>query len=242
MDDHKAQSEVEKHMQALVERWELASNQQAVFLRCYWMMTENMLAAIKDGEFFDDDWVNKLLHHFASYYFAAQETYELNPGNAPPVWRIAFDATRNSSASVLHHLILGVNAHITYDLVLTLVDILTPEWAALSENQRQKRYADHSQVNTIIARTIDAVQDTVVEHAIPEMDIVDKILGPVDEWVISHLIAHWRDDVWQAAIRLIETGNADEQALLLQEIETRTMRRADTILGRKSLLALADLL
>ena len=195
MDDKRVQSEVEKHMQALVEHWEQASNQQAVFLRCYWMMTENMSTAIKAGEFFDDGWVDNLLQHFASYYFVAQETYALDPSNAPPVWRIAFDTTRNSSAIVLHHLLLGVNAHITYDLVLTLVDILAPEWATLSEDQRQQRYADHSRVNTIIGRTIDAVQDQIVEHAIPEMDIVDKALGPVDEWVISRLIAHWRDNV-----------------------------------------------
>lgn len=90
---------------------------------------------------------------------------------------------RLQSESVLHHLFLGINAHIT----------------------------------------------------------VDKVFGSADEWVISRLIEHWLDDVWQKAIHFIETGNTDEQALQLQEIENKTIRLANAIMGRKSILFLGDL-
>jgi hypothetical protein len=235
------QSDVEKRMQSLVDSWELAADQRAVFLRCYWMMTENMLKAIQAGEFFDGEWVGKLLNHFAGYYFSALEVYDFNPPNTPPVWRIAFDTARNPAALVLHHLLLGINAHITYDLVLTLIDLLSPEWLNLSLAERQQRYADYTEVNAIIGRTIDAVQDTIVEPEMPLMDIVDKAMGPVDEWMISHLISHWRDHVWQEAIRLMETGDTGQRNLLLQDIESRTMDRAAAMLGHKGLRTLSEI-
>jgi hypothetical protein len=235
-------SEVEIRMRALVQRWEEASDRRAVFLRCYLLMTDNVLAAIAAGEFYDAAWVHTLLHQFAGYYFAALEAYERDQHVAPPWWRIAFDTAQNPSALVLHHLLLGVNAHITYDLVLATADVLAPEWASLSEGARELRHADYTHVNHVIGRTIDAVQDEIIDRAMPGMVVVDKMLGPVDEWMISHLIAHWRDSVWRETTHLIETADPQERIALLEHIEAETMRRANAILGHDGLRSFRDLL
>ena len=119
-------------------------------------------------------------------------------------------------------MLLGVNAHINYDLVFTLVDMLEPEWQGLSPEQRTHRYNDHCRVNNIIGRTIDAVQDQVLEPGMPLMDLVDKLLGPVDEFLISHLISNWREDVWQNAAELLGTGS--ERNKLEGQIEAHALR------------------
>ena len=205
-------------------------------------MTENVLVALGAGEFYDSTWVRTLLRHFAAYYFSALEAYERDQRTAPPTWRIAFDTAQNPSALVFQHLLLGVNAHITYDLVLAMVDVLTPEWASLSEGERELRYADYTHVNDVIGRTVDAVQDDIVSRAMPAMGVVDKMLGPVDEWMTSRLIAHWRDHVWKEATRLIETEDPHERTNWLQHIEADTMRRANAMLGKDGLRSFRDLL
>jgi hypothetical protein len=237
-----SRSEVEQRMVALVQRWEAQSDQRAVFLRCYLLMTENVLRALDASEFFDAGWVRALLGHFAEYYFSALEAYDEDRSNAPPAWGIAFDTARRPGALVLHHLLLGVNAHITYDLVMALADLLAREWPSLSEGERELRYRDYLHVNEVIARTVDAVQDQIIDPAMPVMLAVDKLMGPVDEWMISHLIARWRDEVWTAATRLIEEESPEERAELRQRVEGETIRRAEAILGQEGLRSLRDLL
>ena len=216
-------------MQSLIRRWEETSDRRAIFLSCYLMMTRNMRTAIQRGEFHDPVWVARLLENFAGYYFVALQAYEHNPASAPPVWQLAHQATRDPQALALQMLLLGVNAHINYDLVFSLVDLLGPEWAAHSPAQRAARYADHCHVNHVIGCTIDAVQDQVLEPAMPAMDLVDKLLGPLDEKLISALLSRWREDVWLNATRLLKMADAAEQERLILAVEQQVMKIGEVI-------------
>ena len=87
------------HMQQTIQQWETAADDKALFLRCYMLMTSNMLAAIEQQEFTDPIWVNRLLHRFADYYFVALQAYESQPVSAPRVWQLAFDAAGDPHVS-----------------------------------------------------------------------------------------------------------------------------------------------
>ena len=214
-----SEAPVVARMQSLVSQWQEAANPQAVFLSCYMMMTGNTLAAIEGQEFADPAWVGRLLDRFAEYYFVALESYERDRAAAPPVWQLAHDATRDPDALPVQNLLLGVNAHINYDLVLTLDDLLRPDWPGMSHDQRATCFDDYCHVNDIIGRTIDDVQDQVLEPAMPAMDIVDKLLGPLDERLISALITGWRETVWENAASLLEAKDEGERLALLQGVE-----------------------
>jgi hypothetical protein len=219
-----SQTPVTDRMQSLIDQWEGESHQEAIFLSCYRMMTSNVLDAIEQEEFQDSAWVREFLHRFADYYFVALEAYEQDPASVPRVWQLAHSTAHDPSSLPIENLLLGVNAHINYDLVLTLVDMLGPEWSQLSEDERATRYADHCYINEVLARTVDAVQDEVLEPAMPGMALIDVLLGPLDELLISRLITQWRETVWQYAYRLLETESAEEQAALLREVEQKTLK------------------
>lgn len=222
-----------ERMQGHLGRWEQTGDRRAVFLSCYSLMTQNMLAAIARGEFQDPVWVNHLLHHFADYYFVALEAYEQDPITAPPVWQIAHDCCCSPNLKALQNLLLGVNAHINYDLVLAVSDLLQDEWANLSPKQRELRYADHCKVNLIIAQTIDVVQDQVVERYDPAMDLVDKLMGSLDEWLVSRLITDWRDQVWRHAVERVMASQAEHE-LLTQKVEKACLEIANSILLKRA--------
>lgn len=236
------QSAVTGRMDAQIEEWEKRSDHRAIFLRCYSMMTHNMLTAVRAGQFHDPDWVTSLLNHFAGYYFNALEAYEASGQSAPPVWMVAHEAADREGTLALQNLLLGVNAHINYDLVLTLVDILGPEWSDLIESQRQTRYQDHCHVNTIIGKTIDAIQDQVIEIEQPDMDLIDKALGPLDEWLMSNLISNWRDEVWDQAVEILEIRGSEARLAKRGRIEDTTLARAEAILMQGNLTDLSRLL
>jgi hypothetical protein len=111
-------------MQELVSQWEALADRMAIVLSCNMMMTRNTLAAIDQHEFGGSVWVADLLNRFGDYYFAALKAYEQEPTAAPRVWQLAHDTTRERRAIGVQELLLGVNAHINHDLVLTLVDVL----------------------------------------------------------------------------------------------------------------------
>jgi hypothetical protein len=217
-------------MQAILDVWEQTNDPRAVFLGCYRLMTVNMLAAIHQNEFKDPEWVEQLLHHFAGYYFNALESYEDRRQTTPRIWQQAFEACGHPGMPAVQNLLLGVNAHINYDLIFTLVDMLQPEWTTLTSESRLSRYADHSHVNEVIYRTVDVVQDTVIATRQPLMEVVDRLLGPLDEWAISRVIRSWRSQVWRDAVALLEAGEEQARQQMHTQVENEALRRGQKII------------
>lgn len=219
-------------MHARADAWGAEADDRALFLRCYALMTGNVLEAVNRQDFDDPAWVDRLLHHFADYYFVALDAYDQRPETAPAVWQLAHRLAADAETAPLQKLLLGVSAHINYDLVLTLVDLLDPEWDDLSDTGRAARYADHCRINEVIYQTIDVVQDTVIEPAMPGMDLVDRWLGPLDELVISRLLTRWREAVWQNARCLLETPDVEARPRLIERVEADALRMARLVCPR----------
>ena len=216
-------------MRSVCQGWNDAADQRAIFLSCYSMMTANMLAGIDRRDFDDPDWVDDMVQRFAGYYFDALTAYDRNPAAAPRVWQLAHDTCREADVWSIQKLLLGINAHINYDLVLTLDEMLGPEWADLSDDRRAARLRDYRQVNDIIASTVDAVQDEVLAQTMPIMRFIDLVMGPGDELLLSRLLFRWRDRVWDYGVRLVEAADLDRRESVIREMEEEAMHRASAI-------------
>ena len=125
-----------ERMRTWLCRWEQAGDERAVFLSCYEMMTNNVLAALAAGEFHDPAWVRHLLSHFADYYFRALDAYDADEASAPAVWACACRAAARRGAPAVQQLVLGVNAHINYDLVFATADLLADDWESMPAEDR----------------------------------------------------------------------------------------------------------
>src|SRR5829696_2723278 len=135
-----------ERMQSKVDAWQVDADERAIFLSCYLLMTRNMLVAVEEGEFYDSTWVRSLLHRFAQHYFNALDAYNQDPDSTLKVWRVAHQSAASGEMLVMQNLMLGINAHINYDLVFAVVEMLEDEWPTLSPEQRHARYLDHSHV------------------------------------------------------------------------------------------------
>ncbi len=213
-------------MMVIAKEFEANKDNRTIFLHCYSMMTSNMLVAIEQKKFEDNSWVNRLLHRFADYYFDALTCYDCGEAT-PKVWQEVHRAAATKHLHVIQHLLLGVNAHINYDLVLTLYDMLSPEWGGLSDEMREKRYNDHCLVNTIIGDTIDKVQDEVVEKYAPAMEVIDTLMGRLDEFLLLRLISDWRESVWGHTQKLLDLQGEEDRERYLSDLERKVLQRAD---------------
>jgi hypothetical protein len=217
--------DVIEKMMATARELEANQDNRTIFLYCYSMMTSNMLVAIEEQRFHDNEWVERLLHRFADYYFDALTCYECGD-ETPAVWQEVHRVSLTKRLHVIQHLLLGVNAHINYDLVLTLYDMLAPEWESLSPEMRQHRYEDHCLVNTIIGDTIDKVQDEVVEKYSPAMNVVDQLMGRLDEMLLLKLITEWRESVWENTQELLAQEGLEARQRYILDVEKKVLRRA----------------
>jgi hypothetical protein len=225
-----SQAQVARRMEELLTEWEATDDRRRIFLDCYARMTHNMLAGIEGGRFEDAAWVDGLLTHFAEYYFEALTAVSESREDAPLVWVHTHRAAQNPNTTALQNLLLGVNAHINFDLVFALVDVLGPEWAEIPEEERRIRYHDHCLVNKVITETVDEVQDQVLERFSPGMDIVDKLGGRVDEWAASWLIARWREEVWERAIEMLGCPSPLDRKEIRFNVESAAMERTHLLL------------
>lgn len=215
-------------MDQYVAKWKSVQDSRYVFLSCYYLMSSNMVLALKNKEFNDEVWVKKLLDHFADYYFKGVTCYDCGD-RTPKVWEYAHKASLDKDLSEIQLLLVGVNAHINYDLVFALYDMLQPEWDALSDLQKKQRYQDHRHVNTVIAKTIDRVQDEVLEPLNPNLDWIDRLFGRVDEYLISRLITNWREKVWENAQQILTIETTESREAFRLKLERDVLHRGDVI-------------
>ncbi len=220
-------------MNTQAAHWEQQGDQRCHFQRCYGMMSANMVQAIADGYFHDAAWVERLMLRFADYYYDALHLYDQQSDRTPPVWKQAHDATRHRRLHILQRLLLGINAHINYDLPLALCDCMRDEWHTADANARQHRYEDHEMVNHIIAETIDAVQNNIIEPRSIVMAVIDRLMGRVDEWLLAKLIRSWRTDVWHVAVQLLEADSDKQREYIRRAQEARVLARGRDLILEK---------
>src|SRR4051794_32977212 len=112
-----------------------------IFLGTYQRTTLAVDKAIADGVFEDRRWVARWEDAFVELYFAAHDA-DLAGGPVPRPWRLAFDAP--DDLPDLRHVLLGINAHINYDLpqallaVIGVADFDTPDVLAARRRHHER--------------------------------------------------------------------------------------------------------
>lgn len=174
-------------------------DRRGAFLAIYARVTEEVGLAIERGEFADPGWVRNYLVVFADLYRRALLAYETgNLETLADPWQVAFESAERGDCSVAQDAVLGINAHVNYDLALALT-------AVGLDGDREAKYADHCAVNRVLRRLVDEVQDRLAERYAPGLADVDEALGRLDEFVSVLALAEGRDSAWRTAVALTDS-------------------------------------
>ena len=170
-------------------------DRRAVFLTVYSRMTATVREAIDDGAFVDPEWAAAYLVAFAERYRGALVAFERRAlESLPRPWLIAFAAAARGETLVAQDALLGVNAHITYDLTYTLGDLgIDPD--------RSVKREDHDRINAILARLVQTVQDALVDtYAAVGIAGIDRLLDPLDDRLALLGMKGSREFAWRNAV------------------------------------------
>lgn len=189
--------EARRRLQELLATFKLRNDRRAVFLSIYTEMTDAVARRVEQDTFADPSWVAEYLVAFANLYRKAVHDYELGDlSSLADPWQLAFEATEESDSLVLQDAMLGVNAHINYDLALAVDE------AGIGPD-RESKYEDHCRITDVIADIIDDAQDLLIDsYGAENLDLVDESLGQLDEQFSVLTIDQCRDSAWRTAIAL----------------------------------------
>ena len=210
---------------------------QRLFLETYRRTTLAVGKAIHDAQFEDPEWVGRWDVAFADLYLAALDLDLAGSSEVSRPWRLAFDAPAELPA--LRHVLLGINAHINYDLPQALLAVISDEEFA-DPAVVARRGRDHERIDGVLSSRVAAEDDEL--GAVSTLTVVDRLLQPLNRLSSKRFLREARQKVWHNTVELQRARLAGEReyAVRLAELEVLSAARlADLLAPGQVLLRLA---
>jgi hypothetical protein len=226
-------------MEGLLAPLEARGDPGRYFLATYLRTTRAVKEELERGGFRDTEWVERWDVAFADLYLDALEAAEA--GRRPPEpWAVAFGAAAQDRFPPLRHVLLGMNAHVNYDLAQSLLAVITEEEFDDPE-LLASREADHEHIDSVLVARVGA-EDTELEALSGGRSLVDRLLQPLNRLGTKRFLKESRAKVWANA-RLLDAARRrgpDAYAARLAELERLAAARvADLVAPGQVVLKLA---
>jgi hypothetical protein len=207
------------------------------FLATYQRTTAAVGKAIDGGAFEDPDWVDEWDVVFADLYLAAFDAERAGGEGVPRPWRLAFDAP--ADLAPLRQVLLGINAHINYDLPQALLAVISVEEFA-DEGVLDSRRRDHERIDGVLSGRV-AAEDAELETR-SAVTLLDRALRPLNQRASKRFLREARQKVWHNTMELHQARveSPDAYKIRLAELELLSAAKiADLLAPGQVLLRLA---
>jgi len=184
-------------MAALLESLQATGDPRRYFHATYQRTTIAVAEELKRGGFVDPEWVERWDVAFADLYLDALQA-ALAGGEPSRPWAIAFGAPADLPA--LRHVLLGMNAHINYDLPQALLAVITDEEFA-DPVLLARRESDHRAIDDVLASRVGAEGDELAGISGPGSSL-DHLLAPLNRRGTRRFLREAREKVWANAVAL----------------------------------------
>src|SRR5688500_2264390 len=179
-------------MEELLRALESAREPGRFFLGTYLRTTRAVGAALDRGGFEDPDWVAAWDVDFAELYLDALEASRQDASSVAAPWRQAFGARAGLPPEA--HVLLGMNAHINFDLPQSLIRMIPPAdftSPALLELRRR----DHERIDSVLASRV-AEEDLALQGVGGRRTPLDRVLAPANRQASRLFLRESRRKVW----------------------------------------------
>jgi hypothetical protein len=226
--------EVAQRLQVRADTLPAELEHRRLFLDTYRRTTLAVGVAVDEARFEDPDWVAVWDVQFAELYLDAHDADRAGE-RVPRPWRLAFDAPADLPA--LRHVLLGINAHVNYDLPQALLAVISDADFG-DEVLMSRRRRDHERIDGVLAGRVAAEDDELAAGK----TLLDRVLTPLNRLGSKRFLRESRHKVWHntAELQRARTVGADAYDHRLAELEVLAAARiADLLAPGQVLLRLA---
>lgn len=209
------------------------------FLATYRRVTEAVGAAAVAGQVEDPDWLGRWDVAFAELYLQVLAAHRAAPASPPGPWRAAFAAPADLHPYL--HVLLGMNAHINYDMPRSLLQVVS-EGDSRDQELMASRERDHHTLDAVIVALVPSESRHLVRAAAAAPGVLDRLLLPVSRAASARLLRESRELVWANTAVLLQArrDGPDSLAHAVRRLEGLATRRVEDLLRpRHPLLHLA---
>ena len=208
----------------LEEHFVAAGDRRAIFASVYTLTTLRMAESIDSGMYVNSTWMKSYQTEFANHYRTALHAYVLgNRNQVPNAWLKAFDSAAGGQTLIIQDVLLGMNAHINFDLPFAI------EAVKISPNTNS-RYADHQRVNDVLAEVGDEIVSALGSLYGSNYAALDSALGPLDELLLATGMSAARQNAWNNAV-LLSASAPWNRWLVVAGIDVAAVSSANLTLG-----------
>jgi hypothetical protein len=185
--------EVIHALNMLIENARETGNRIGYFASLYHKVTVRVKEGILNNEFENGPRMERLDVFFANRYLEAVHQWQSGQATSGP-WAVAFEGTRKITVILLQQLLLGMNAHINYDLGIAAVD-------CAGGNDIQGMHRDFIAINNIIGSLTFEVTNEISRIS-PLLSLFGLHSQNGQSILIQFSISNARDGAWGFAEEL----------------------------------------
>ena len=197
--------DVLEQMEAIIQRCINENSKLGFFAALYRNVTIEVKDRIKAGYFEDSPRMEILDVVFAQRYINAMQQF-WDGKTASNCWMTAFNSAKISSPIILQHLMLGMNAHINFDLSIATAQVAPGQLLPKIKN-------DFDRIMYLLSDMIDEIEDRV-EKVSPVFRAIDRIGGRGDEKFAGFAINKARELAWGTAEKLSKASPKEYNTVL----------------------------
>ena len=162
------------------------------FTALYYKVTAKVKEGIEKGQFEDGARMERLDVLFANRYLDALASWK-SGGEPSASWKIAFEACRSRSVLVLQHLLLGISAHINFDLGIAAVETMRGVGQDVATLQPIEK--DFDSINIILgAMTYEVINE--INRLSPLLSLIGKHSKNTESVLVQFSMTNARDGAW----------------------------------------------
>jgi hypothetical protein len=193
--------EVIVELDEIIARCRLERSRLGFFAVLYRNVTLKVKEGINAGFFEDGPRMERLDVAFANRYIAALESYR--GGQQPPqCWLVSFEAAAAWPPLILQHLLLGMNAHINFDLGIAAAETCPGD-------QLPSLKTDFDRINMVLGSMVLKVRANISELS-PWIKLIDSIDPATEDRIINFSLNKARTSAWLVATMLASSSPAQQ--------------------------------
>ncbi len=214
-------------LETVVDRLAARKDARAVFPDIYAVITRNVAQEIHrhEGLFLEPRWISRLAGRFAERYLETLAWSLEGKAQDCKAWELSHDFAEQGLTFPLQDAALGISAHINFDLALGLWKTIE-EFGDTSQAKLARYKHDHDAVNSLLAASLpESLERLMVRYGCATTSLLaGRALLPLTRAVSLHVLARWREHVWNDVLALVHARNKREQAAVISRMGQRSGR------------------
>jgi hypothetical protein len=219
-EDQNVIDEVAARMQRYLDELPPSLEHRKVFLGTYRRTTIAVGKAVAASGFEDPEWVEAWDVAFAELYLDAHDA-DREGRPVPRPWRLAFDAP--ADLPPLRLVLLGINAHVNYDLPQALLAVISDAEFA-DPVVMAKRQRDHERIDGVLASRVAKEDEELATRS--AKSVLDKVLTPLNRLSSKRFLRESRQKVWHNTLELQQARLRGDEAYRARLAELEVLSAA----------------